>query len=64
MLCHCIGGSDRYWDRIQRHETYILFCARFQTLKCHTTPWKSNRMARCGKRTKFDRQNSDIADAK
>lgn len=25
MLCHCIGNSERYWDRIQRHETYILF---------------------------------------
>ena len=65
MLCHCIGGSDIYWDRIQRHETYILFLRK---VSCPETPYYTLEIEPNGtvrqKRTKFDRQNSDIEEAK
>lgn len=25
VLSHCVGDSDRYWDRIERRESYVLF---------------------------------------
>ena len=28
FLNHCLRGSDRYWDRIQTYESYILFLRR------------------------------------
>lgn len=65
MLCHCIGSGERYWGRIQSHETYILFLRKaddpekpYYTLEIE--PGGTVRQ----KRTKFDRQNSDIEDAK
>lgn len=30
ILCHCVARNqnDVYWDRISRHETYLLSCER------------------------------------
>lgn len=65
MLCHCIGSSERYWDRIQRHETYILFLRKVSNpeMPYYTLEIEPGGTVR-QKRTKFDRQNSDIEDAK
>lgn len=65
FLCHCLRGSDRYWDRIQTHESYILFLRRASALD---TPYYTLEIEPDGtvrqKRTKFDRQEADIQDAK
>lgn len=65
MLCHCLRGSDRYWDRIQTHESYILFLRR---ASAPDTPYYTLEVEPDGtvrqKRTKFDRQEADIEDAK
>lgn len=65
MLCHCLRGSDRYWDRIETHESYILFLRRTSALD---TPYYTLEIEPDGtvrqKRTKFDRQENDIEDAK
>lgn len=65
MLCHCIGSSEHYWDRIQRHETYILFLRKVSNpqMPYYTLEIEPDGTVR-QKRTKFDRQNSDIVDAK
>lgn len=65
MLCHCIGSSEHYWDRIQRHETYILFLRKVSDpeMPYYTLEIEPDGTVR-QKRTKFDRQNSDIVDAK
>ena len=64
MLCHCLRGSDRYWDRIQTHESYILFLRRASALD---TPYYTLEVEPDGtvrqKRTKFDRQEDDIKEA-
>ena len=64
MLCHCLRGSDRYWDRIQTHETYILFLRRASALNApyYTLEVEPDGTVR-QKRTKFDRQEKDIEDA-
>ena len=28
ILSHCVGSADRYWDRMERRESYILFLRR------------------------------------
>ena len=28
ILSHCVGSADRYWDRIERRESYVLFLRR------------------------------------
>ena len=65
MLCHCLRGSDRYWDRIQTHESYILFLRR---VSAPDVPYYTLEIEPDGtvrqKRTKFDRQEADIEDAK
>ena len=65
MLNHCLRGSDRYWDRIEKHETYILFLRR---ASAPDTPYYTLEVEPDGtvrqKRTKFDRQEDDIEDAK
>ena len=64
VLCHCVGSSDRYWDRIERQEAFILFLRKvsapdipYYTLEIEPdgTVWQ--------KRTKFDRQEADIEEA-
>lgn len=61
QLCHCVGGQDRYWDRIQRHEAYILFLRK---ASAPNTPYYTLEVEPDGTvrqvRTKFDRQGPDI----
>lgn len=63
-LCHCIGSGERYWDRIQRHETYILFLRQASSPQ---KPYYTLEVEPDGtvrqKRTMYDRQNSDIGKA-
>lgn len=63
-LSHCVGGQVRYWERIQRHEAYILFLrkAAAPEVPYYTLEVEPDGTVR-QKRTKFDRQNSDIEDA-
>lgn len=65
MLCHCLRGADRYWDRIQTHESYILFLRRASVpdMPYYTLEIEPDGTVR-QKRTKFDRQEPDIEDAK
>lgn len=61
QLCHCVGGQDCYWDRIQCHETYILFLRK---ASAPDTPYYTLEVEPDGTvrqvRTKFDRQEPDI----
>lgn len=63
-LIHCLSGSDRYWDRIERHEAYILFLRRSDAVD---TPYYTLEIEPGGtvrqKRTKYDRQEADIEEA-
>lgn len=65
MLNHCLSGSDRYWDRIQRHESYILFLRRSTAphLPYYTLEVEPDGTVR-QKRTQFDRQGPDIEEIK
>ena len=65
FLCHCLRGSDRYWDRIKNHESYILFLRRTSApdVPYYTLEVEPDGTVR-QKRTKFDRQEDDIEDAK
>ena len=65
MLCHCLRGSDRYWDRIEKHESYILFLRKTSAVNIpyYTLEVEPDGTVR-QKRTKFDRQEADIEDAK
>ena len=63
-LHHCVGSSDRYWERIERRESYVLFLRRsvnpekaYYTLEIE--PDGTVRQ----KRTMYDRQEADIKDA-
>lgn len=64
-LNHCVASSDRYWDRIESHEAYVLFLRRTAELQ---NPYYTLEIEPDGtvrqKRTKFDRQEADIEDAK
>lgn len=64
-LCHCLRRSDRYWDRIETHESYILFLRRTSALN---VPYYTLEVEPDGtvrqKRTKYDRQEADIESAK
>ena len=64
-LHHCIANSDRYWERIERRETYVLFLRRTSdvTKSYYTLEVEPNGTIR-QKRTMFDRQDPDIEDAK
>lgn len=64
-LHHCVGSSDRYWERIERRESYVLFLRHsndsgkaYYTLEIE--PDGTVRQ----KRTMYDRQEADIEDAK
>ncbi len=63
-LHHCVGSSDRYWERMERRESYVLFLRR--TSK-PDTPYYTLEIEPDGtvrqKRTMYDRQNKDIKDA-
>lgn len=64
FLQHCVGSSERYWDRIERKESFVLFLRRscepgksYYTLEVE--PDGTVRQ----KRTEFDRQKPDIEEA-
>lgn len=64
MLCHCVGTNDRYWDRIERQEAFILFLRKTSD---PNRPYYTLEVEPDGtvrqKRTKYDRQGPDIKDA-
>lgn len=64
-LHHCVGSSDRYWERIERKESYVLF------LRHSNAPEKAYYTLEIEpdgtvhqKRTMYDRQKADIEEAK
>jgi hypothetical protein len=63
-LHHCVADSDRYWERIERRETYVLFLRRTAAVDTayYTLEVEPNGTVR-QKRTAFDRQEADIKDA-
>lgn len=64
-LGHCLHSSDRYFDRIQRRETYIVFLRKTeeQDKPYYTLEIEPDGTAR-QKRTVGDNQNKDFEDAK
>jgi len=64
-LHHCIASSDRYIERIERHESYLLFLRK--TADVHE-PYYTMEVEPNGTvrqiRTMYDRQNDDIDDAR
>lgn len=63
-LVHCVGKSERYFERVETHEAYVLFLRKteepdkpYYTLEIE--PGGTIRQ----KRTMYDRQNEDIKDA-
>lgn len=65
MLHHCVGSSDRYYERIENNEAYILFLRKNAA---PNNPWYTLEVEPDGtvrqKRTMYDRQNPDLAEAK
>lgn len=64
MLCHCIARVERYYKRIETHESYLLFLRK---TKEPDVPYYTLEVEPGGairqKRTYDDRQNEDIKDA-
>ena len=64
-LHHCVGKQERYYDRISRRESYVLFLRR---RKDPDKPYYTLEIEPDGtvrqKRTMFDRQEKDIDRAK
>ena len=63
-LNHCVDTHDRYWDRIERRESYVLFLRKVSdpTMSYYTLEIEPDGTIR-QKRTEFDRQNEDIEQA-
>lgn len=63
-LNHCISRTDRYFERIDTRETYLLFLRKKEDL---SRPWYTLEVEPDGtirqKRTEYDRQNKDLKDA-
>lgn len=63
-LHHCVGSSERYWERIERNESYVLFLRKASD---PDTPYYTLEIEPDGtvrqKRTMYDRQKEDIKDA-
>lgn len=63
-LHHCVGSSERYWERIESQESYILFLRRSSDVG---NPYYTLEVEPDGtvrqKRTKYDRQEADIEGA-
>lgn len=65
ILGHCLHSSDRYFDRIQRRETYIVFLRKTEELdKPYYTLEIEPDGATRQKRTVGDNQNADFEEAK
>ena len=64
-LHHCVGSSDRYWERIERRESYVLFLRHSNDPEkaYYTLEIEPDGTVR-QKRTMYDRQEADIEDAK
>jgi len=64
-LNHCVGKSDRYWDRINSYEAYVLFLRKtpFINEPYYTLEIEPDGTVR-QKRTHYDRQLPDIEHAK
>lgn len=64
VLSHCVGTVDRYWDRIERRESYVLFLRRTEETD---TPYYTLEVEPNGtirqKRTLGDNQLEDIEQA-
>lgn len=64
-LHHCVGSSERYWERIERRESYVLFLRRTADTE---KPYYTLEIEPDGtvrqKRTMYDRQEADIEAAK
>ncbi len=63
-LHHCVGTSERYFDRINAKEAYILFLRKAEEVEkpYYTLEIEPNGTIR-QKRTEYDRQKKDIEDA-
>ncbi len=63
-LHHCLGRSDRYWERIERREAYVLFLRKTAEpdKSYYSLEVEPNGTIR-QKRTMYDRQHEDIEDA-
>lgn len=60
-LHHCVGSSGRYWERIERRESYILFLRRTaEPEKAYYTLEAEPDGTVRQKRTMYDRQAGDI----
>ena len=64
-LHHCIASSDRYMERMERHESYILFLRKASKpdVPYYTMEVEPNGTVR-QIRTEYDRQNKDIDKAR
>ena len=64
-LHHCVGNSDRYWERIERKESYIMFLRHSKEPEraYYTLEIEPDGTVR-QQRTMYDRQEADIEDAK
>lgn len=64
-LHHCASTQERYWERIERRESYILFLRKNTELKksYYTLEVEPNGTVR-QKRTEFDRHGKDIEEVK
>ena len=64
-LHHCIASSDRYMERMERHESYILFLRKTEAPErpYYTMEVEPNGTVR-QIRTEYDRQNKDIDEAR
>lgn len=64
MLHHCIGSTDRYFERIHTRESFLLFLRKKEDI---SKPWYTLEVEPDGtirqKRTEYDRQNKDLKDA-
>lgn len=64
ILHHCISSVDRYYERIERNESYLMFLRKTSDID---TPYYTLEVEPGGavrqKRTYFDRQNEDIKEA-
>ena len=64
-LHHCLSHAERYWERMEKHESYLLFLRWTAT---PDEPYYTMEIEPGGTvrqiRTYYDRQNNDIEDAR
>lgn len=64
-LHHCLSHAERYWERMEKHESYLLFLRRAAT---PDEPYYTMEIEPGGTvrqiRTYYDRQNKDIDEAR